>query len=272
MPQYIKQIHQFNNDHRIGANQKISAGYKDGGRRMKFDARGVSINKGNREIITVKDPSEDVQLLIAIGKAKNATRHAQSIEDKAHDLSLLVHNLMPDNPDDNGYVKANTGKEVSLGDLIANGVGVCRHRSLLFKVLADAIGIPTALVRGHYEGPQESGPHAWNEVVGSDGQKMIIDVMHQRSFDMSQQAVTRYNHLDGTKMYDRRKNDHGRPTEKRGLGSSASRVHHDRKGQGRATCGFNRVAPHVEAHKPNQSLEGLNRNQIRALKRQQGVN
>ena len=67
---------------------------------------------------------------------------------------------------------------VLIGDWIDQGhAGVCRHRSLLFKILADEAGLNAALVRGNYaERGSPAIPHAWNEVFLGDGRRVLIDV------------------------------------------------------------------------------------------------
>ena len=57
------------------------------------------------------------------------------------------------------------------------GSGVCRHRALLFKVLADEAGLDVALVRGNL---RSTGGHTWNELRLNDGTKRIVDCMNPR--------------------------------------------------------------------------------------------
>lgn len=59
------------------------------------------------------------------------------------------------------------------------GAGVCRHRTLLFKLLADEAGLDVALVRGNYSDGRTSGGHAWNELHLNDGRRLLIDVMNR---------------------------------------------------------------------------------------------
>ncbi len=71
------------------------------------------------------------------------------------------------------------GKEVHLGNItVENGLaGVCRHRSLLFQVLASEIGIETSLVRGYAAFGKNGipGTHAWNEI--KVGRKLyLVDI------------------------------------------------------------------------------------------------
>eukprot|EP00741_Cyanophora_paradoxa_P000655 tig00000430_g631.t1 len=56
--------------------------------------------------------------------------------------------------------------------------GVCRHRALLFKYVADRIGLPCRLVRGHMNAERDlaSGAHVWNVVLIA-GKHYLCDVM-----------------------------------------------------------------------------------------------
>jgi hypothetical protein len=145
--------------------------------------------------------NDDPELLIAVRKVQNVTSRMTSNQEKADYISRFVHNVMPNDPDNNGYTDRIVGQEVTLGQLIEDGQGVCRHRSLLFKILADNADVPSALVRGHYESPYGVGPHAWNEITNDQGQVMIVDVMHQKSLQMHDNGVGYYNHLDQRPMY-----------------------------------------------------------------------
>src|SRR6185295_8137875 len=72
-------------------------------------------------------------------------------------------------------------KPLLIGDWVDQShAGVCRHRALLFKILADEAGLRSALVRGNYAVHlgQPGFAHAWNEVVLSDGRRRLVDVMH----------------------------------------------------------------------------------------------
>ena len=57
---------------------------------------------------------------------------------------------------------------------------MCRHRSLLFKLMADEAGLKTALVRGNMLFPGGYGGHAWNELHLEDGTVKIVDVMNPK--------------------------------------------------------------------------------------------
>ena len=77
-------------------------------------------------------------------------------------------------------------KEVLLGDIInaKPPVAVCRHRSLLSKILGDEVGLHIELQRGNwYENGNPNnygGGHAWNVVRFDDGTSAIYDAMHDK--------------------------------------------------------------------------------------------
>jgi hypothetical protein len=83
------------------------------------------------------------------------------------------------------HVRSNDDR-VLIGRLTA---GVCRHRAILFKYLADQVGLPCRLVRGYHGGmPDEGGePPVWNTVPvrplpdGSGHEWRVVDVMQSPS-------------------------------------------------------------------------------------------
>ena len=85
--------------------------------------------------------------------------------------------------------------------------GVCRHRSLLFKILADEAGLRVALVRGNYASTGPPGaPHVWNEVVLDDGRRVLVDVMQNGSKPNfpavnAPEVIQHYLKVDGTPWY-----------------------------------------------------------------------
>lgn len=90
-------------------------------------------------------------------------------------------------------------KNYLLGEVIRAGAGVCRHRSLLIKALADALDLKCALVAGvvskaaRMEADDhsfvflevlEGAAHVWN-IMEVDGAPWIVDPMHQCAFPVS---------------------------------------------------------------------------------------
>jgi hypothetical protein len=184
---------------------KIGDGYVDGGRRMHMHGDGrVS---SSREVITV-DRTRDAELRKQLDFARSPEVMKLNPLDRATRLARHVAWLMTP-PDGYKHLEDKTkvldteyrNKEVLLGDVpkITGGAGVCRHRSLLFKLLADESGLNVALVRGyHGRDPNKLGAHAWNELKLDDGRVLIVDVTNpQPDFyfpdDKSKQAERYYN-------------------------------------------------------------------------------
>jgi len=179
-------IRMFRDTHRIGFDVTVPNGYLDGGRRMKLADDGTA--SSGREILLV-DRTSDPELQQYLAWAAQLGKTEGSAEQKLRKLVAYVHDL---NTPDSGerwleeYVEDMTGefanRPLRIGAMLEHcGSGVCRHRSLLLKILGDAAGLPTALVRGNYHLPGSeplSGPHAWNEVQMPDGQALLVDVMH----------------------------------------------------------------------------------------------
>jgi hypothetical protein len=179
-------IRMFRDTHRIGCDVTVPDGYLDGGRRMKLAGDGTATS--GREILLI-DRTGDPELQKYLAWAAQLGKTDDSAEQKLQKLVAYVHDL---NTPDSGerwleeYVEDMTGefanRPLRIGAMLEHcGSGVCRHRSLLLKILGDAAGLPTALVRGNYHLPGSeplSGPHAWNEVQMPNGRLLLVDVMH----------------------------------------------------------------------------------------------
>ncbi|KAJ1295486.1 hypothetical protein BS78_01G228200 [Paspalum vaginatum] len=72
-------------------------------------------------------------------------------------------------------IEQRTSHQTSLLPIGRIDVGLSRHRALLFKILADTVGIPCKLVKGsHYTGVEDD---AINIVKMEDGREYLVDVM-----------------------------------------------------------------------------------------------
>ena len=70
-------------------------------------------------------------------------------------------------------------RAILLGDVVAAGVGVCRHQALLFKVLGEEAGLDVALVAGAMRAGDRLGGHAWNELsLPGSPDRLIVDLLH----------------------------------------------------------------------------------------------
>ncbi|ONK60486.1 uncharacterized protein A4U43_C08F18990 [Asparagus officinalis] len=68
-----------------------------------------------------------------------------------------------------------TSQQTSLLPIGCINIGLSRHRSLLFKILADDVGIPCKLVKGsHYTGIEDD---AVNIIKFGDGREFLVDLM-----------------------------------------------------------------------------------------------
>lgn len=102
----------------------------------------------------------------------------------AHRIAVIVADQMGGPVDDEALLhkrwRANSAElRVSLGNVLLPlgrlQIGLGRHRALLFKVLADAVGIPCQLLKGkQYTGSDEG---AVNIIKVDTGREYIIDLM-----------------------------------------------------------------------------------------------
>lgn len=174
----------FNKQHYLGPDVRIPDGYIDGGRGMRVDVAGHAAS--GREILTV-DRLRDKELSSDLAFARSAQLRSLPELDRIQRIAALIDQQTTP-PAGLRLVGKTTeqleeefsNKPVLIGDWVDQcQAGVCRHRALLFKILADEAGLKAALVRGNYArrgGPP--GAHAWNEVYLSTGQRVLVDVMH----------------------------------------------------------------------------------------------
>jgi len=171
-----EQARLFNRENRLAGT--VLDGYKDGGRSSRVDDEGRVIGS-SREVIVV-DRVEDSELKEMIEAAKQINqRHGNGMR-AIFELSKLVYEEMHDAHairESKRKLAQSPGEERLLGNItIKQGLaGTCRHRSLLFQVLAAEIGINTSLVRGDMAFDEDDipGGHAWNEVQLLNNQYLI---------------------------------------------------------------------------------------------------
>ena len=202
----------FNRRHYIGSDVRIPDGYEDGGRAMKLDVEGYATSQ--REILRV-DRTSDVELARELAFARSPQLQALPPLERARRLAVYIDRETTP-PGGLRWVgetatqleKEFCNKPVLIGDWVDQcQAGVCRHRSLLFKILADEAGLKAALVRGNYAGTSATGaPHAWNEIVVDDGRRLLVDVMlkgDRQDFPevTSPPVVRHYLRVDNTPWY-----------------------------------------------------------------------
>jgi hypothetical protein len=173
----------FNSKHYIDFTTRIPDGFLDGGRGVQVDEFGNAVS--GREIMRV-DRDLDPQLQQHLKFARSAELRDLNPVDRATHIARYIDRVMTP-PDGHDSCEPRSmflgdryaGREVLLGDVTDYcGAGVCRHRSLLFKIMADEAGLEAALVRGNFGTDQRGGGHAWNELRLADGTIVIVDVMN----------------------------------------------------------------------------------------------
>lgn len=204
---------EYHSKHFVGPKIKILDGYVDGGRGMKLDENGQAFSR--RELILV-DRQRDAALkqhlefarseeLKALGPLKRATRLAKYVD---QNMSLDKNNRWS-TPAVVLLSREYANEGVLLGEVTRLcGAGVCRHRALLFKLLADEAGLDVALVRGNYGDASRVGGHAWNELYLPDGRRFIIDTMQRRIEPLGtdgSQTSSRYLTIDNKPWYPKSK-------------------------------------------------------------------
>lgn len=212
----IRQSHAFQTRHRVPETERMVDGFRDGGRGLAFDNSGEPAGRPRREIIelAVHDPilTQEVdraRTLVAPLRDRLSRAEAlcdlvgelMAVNDPARNRSLIAEIAGPNGP---------AGAILPLGRLIQARTGVCRHRSLLFKVLADETGVPSALVRGNYarrgvetqDGQAGArGGHAWNEVILESGERILVDSMHRLITDLSDPILESYSTVTDEPLY-----------------------------------------------------------------------
>lgn len=177
-----EQTEAFLREHRIPEGQRVVDGYMDGGRSAKINVDGLLST--HREVLVV-DRGRDERLRKHLEFANSESLKALAPLNRATILAVYVDQVMNHvegrqwcEPADKLLVAEYGGEPVLLGDVPKlSGAGVCRHRSLLFKLLGDEAGLRVALVRGCVNLGQTIGDHVWNELCLDDGRRLIVDVL-----------------------------------------------------------------------------------------------
>lgn len=174
----------FHKQHFLGPEVRIPDGYFDGGRHMLVsDTGGVA---SPREILLV-DRTRDEALESHRAFARSDELRALPPLKRIQRLAAHIDNAATPpggdrwvGPSIDQITREFVNKPLLLGDVLDQcQSGVCRHRALLFKILADDAGLKTALVRGNYaKSATNTFAHAWNEVTLDDGRRVLVDVMH----------------------------------------------------------------------------------------------
>ncbi len=211
----IEQSNRFASSNRIDENEKLLVGYKDAGKGITFDDFGAP-QRIKREILVFKDRQNDPILRRVIDDAKRKMNKFSTVQEKSVFLKQYVKGLLIGDALENqkkrdaheARLKLLIGKssvfimEMSLGRFIDARAGVCRHNALLFKIIADEVGLKAALVRGKISTSKASGPHAWNEVVLENGRRLVVDCVYDiMGGSNDPQVKSLYSDANGNPMY-----------------------------------------------------------------------
>lgn len=162
----------FVKENYIPHTEKILDGFKDGGSFSQVLDNGSVIN-GKREVIIV-DRTKDENLKDIIEDFKKEAAKVDTNEELLSEFALnyVYENFVQDN--NQKEIEYEIGQEVLLGDILLNSKPVCRHVALLYKILADEVGIEADYIRGDFKYGEETGRHAWVQVL-EDGCTSIMD-------------------------------------------------------------------------------------------------
>lgn len=194
----VKLTNDYIDNNYLYYDQKIINGFRDAGRQAEFNKFGDVIYS-NREIITV-DREVDLYLANAIKYTKNKTQDLNERQ-KAKFIYKLVQDISGNfeksdiQADING--KIFQSKEILLGEVFQGQWATCRHKALMFKILAEEAGLNAKMIRGKAFDLAGYGPHVWNEVKFSNGEKLLIDTQNSKIINLSNQNVARNVDLAG---------------------------------------------------------------------------
>ena len=167
-------------------NEKIINGFRDGGHNAEFTKYGDIIS-GNREVITI-DKYKDGYLRNAIAYVKHNTE-GMAENDKVKFVYNVIREISGDFKKSDlrseYLAKQEKGKEVPIGKIFENECATCRHKGIMFKLLAEEAGLNVRLLRGLAFDLGGFGRHVWNEVKLKDGKKLLIDIQNSRIIDIS---------------------------------------------------------------------------------------
>lgn len=174
----------------LSENDRIVNGFRDGGRNAKFTRFGDAVY-ADREIITV-DLQKDVYLRNLISYVhKNAD--TMSEKSKMKFLFNLIKDISGDKAAGkkfaNNLAVSRQGEEVLLGKVFEHSAAVCRHKSMLAKLLGDELGLKTRLIKGNLNDILGGNAHVWNEIKLSNGKKYLFDVQQGILMDLSNKSA-----------------------------------------------------------------------------------
>jgi len=183
-PEAREATHFYRYQNFIPPAMRIPDGYIDGGRGMKMHADG---HVGSSRELMIVDRQHDARLRELLDYAR--TPEIRSLEERARGVKLADYLEEYSNGKlgrkasakaADSLVSDYRGRGVLIGDVVAIcGGASCRHRTLLYKLLADEAGLSVSMVRGRYlHSDGRLGSHAWNEQYLKDGSVLLVDIMN----------------------------------------------------------------------------------------------
>ena len=205
-------INAYHKGHFVAPAMRIPDGYADGGTYMKIKEDGTVV--ATREVIMV-DRKRDSKLAGYIDFARGK-KDLPEVE-RAQILARYIDSMTSPNGQRDQAEAATRqlmdyrNSEILLGQVAEYcGGGVCRHRSLLFKIMGDEAGLKVGLRRGHMKSRGRLlGRHAWNEITLEDGSRRIVDVMNpEKNFKLppAEKVSHKYAGIKGEELYGDKKN------------------------------------------------------------------
>jgi len=205
-------VETYRREHYLGPDITLPEGFQDGGRAMKFDAKGHPTSE--REILMV-NRAQDAGLARLLAFARSAELRTLSPLERAQRLAGFIDQQTTpaggsrwEEQIAEQLEREFANQAVLLGEWLNQGhAGLCRHRALLFKLLGDEAGLKTALIRGNYD--NDANAHTWNELFPGGGRRLLVDIMllrNQQTFPevSSPEVAGHYFKADNTPWYARK--------------------------------------------------------------------
>jgi len=163
-----------------------------------FDANGIPKPGPKRspghEFLYFNEDSNGIRIMIERLKKVFSANPNISEKEKAKILHKFVDSCYDRSR--TSWVAGFSDDLIPIENTAATGAGVCRHKSLLAKVLGDKLGLKIAMARGHFTVDKEIGlteSHIWNEL--KIGNKWYLMDIEQGRFE----ALDEF--LDFSKLY-----------------------------------------------------------------------
>lgn len=183
-PEAREATHAYRYQNFIPPAMRIPDGYIDGGRSMKMHADG---QVGSSRELMIVDRPRDARLRELLAFARTPEIQSLDERERAVKLADYLEKFSNGKLSRTASAKASDalipkyrGQGVLIGDVVAiTGGASCRHRTLLYKLLADEAGLSVSMVRGRYRHSDgRLGSHAWNEQYLKDGTVLLVDIMN----------------------------------------------------------------------------------------------